>query len=150
MICVEYAIYNQKYHDALDIYNSILLEQEALFSETQPKSFQYDQDKVQSTPSNPLEKYIEKKEEKKIDERLHGAEFLLQSRERLLNAKRDELIQSKNITDLIYRYNKIDGIKTSHIAEMMGYSTSQVYRILSKIEQKAKDATKCEQMRKTK
>ena len=144
MICVEYEIYKDLFNDSLRLYNRILREQEELFAITQPKSMKYDSEKVQSTPSNLVEKYLQLKEEKKIDERLAETKAMLKEREILLKNKKIELMESKNIHDLIYRYKFIDEIKVSHIAEMMGYSTSQVYRILDEIKKKTKDATKCE------
>ena len=136
MICVEYALCYQKYKDALDIYKSIMEEQEQLFNMTQPKSVRYDKDRVQSTPPNLYEQYISKKEEKRIDERLNSAKELVNHREYLLEIKKKELIASKNVSDLIYRYKNIDNISPSHISEMMGYSMNHIYRILENINSK--------------
>lgn len=138
MICVEYALCYKKYKDALDIYKSILEEQEQLFNMTQPKSVRYDKDRVQSTPSNMYEQYIRKKEEKRIDERLNSAKELVSHREYLLEIKKKELIESKEVNDLIYRYKYIDNIAPSHISEMMGYSMNHIYRILENINSKIK------------
>ena len=145
MICVEYAIYNQEYRDALDNYHNILLEQEQIFNETQPKSFRYDRDKVQSNPVNPLEKYIEKKEARQIEERLKEARAIVIDRGFLLNAKKKELVESKNVNDLVYRYKYIEGIKTSHICDMLGYSKSQINKILLNIDNKTKSCVKMSQ-----
>ena len=144
MVCVEYEVYKELFNDALRLYNSILREQEELFQMTQPKAIKYNKDKVQSTPTNLLEKYMALKDEKKIDERLEETKQVLKSRENLMKKKKNELIESKNISDLIYRYKFLEEIKVSHIAEMMGYSQSQVYRILDEISKKIKDAKKCE------
>ena len=146
MICVEYAVNLQEYREALNLYRDILREQEALFTQTQPKSFQYDFDKVQSMPSNPLEAYMERKEARQIDERLKEAEKIINDRELLMVAKRNELINSHATHDLIYRYKYIDLISIDHIAEMLGYSKSQIYRVLNKINKNIKDATKCENL----
>ncbi len=146
MICVEYAICSIEYQNALDLYRDILREQEALFTETQPKSFRYDTDKVQSMPSNPLEKYIERREERQIDERLEQATKLINDRELLMRAKRRELIESHATHDLIYRYKYIDLISIDHIAEMLGYSRSQVYRVLAKIQKSLKEGTQCDKV----
>lgn len=146
MICVEYAVNLQEYREALNLYRDILREQEALFTQTQPKSFRYDTDKVQSMPSNPLEAYMERKEARQIDERLKEAEKIINDRELLMVAKRNELINSHATHDLIYRYKYIDLISIDHIAEMLGYSKSQVYRVLNKINKNIKDATKCDKL----
>ena len=145
MKCVEYILLEKKYKDAFEIYESILAEQERLFIMTQPKSMRYDQDRVQTTPSNVLETYITKKEEKRIDSKLRKAKCILKKRESLLEDKKRELILSREIPDLIYRYRYIENIKCSHIAEMLGYSQSQIYRIIDGIFEEAK---RCEQMRK--
>lgn len=147
MICVEYAILQREYDRAFKLYNSIITEKEQLFMITQPSAIEYDKDKVQTTPKNPLETYIEQKEAKRIDQRLEEAKTLLYDRDYLLKAKKRELVASKVLDDLIFRYKNIDGIKVSHIAEMLGFSTSQVYRILHQIDKKIKLATKCDKMR---
>ena len=148
MICVDYAICERDYQRAFKTYNSIIEENEQLFEQTQPSAIAYDKDRVQSTPKNPLETYIQQKEAKKIDARLEEAKRILYERDFLLKAKKRELIESKVIDDLIFTYKNIDGIKVSNIAKMLGFSTSQVYRILDQINDKIKLATKCDKMRK--
>ena len=65
----------------------------------------------------------------------------MEDREHLLKIKLEELRASNNVEDKIYLLRFIDRVRVFRIAKMIGYSESQVYRILEKI------IGKCEKMR---
>lgn len=145
MVYLEYEKYRIRYLETQRAYDEILSEKEALFQRTQPQAIKYDKEHVDGGEThNLLEEYIEKKEEKRIDERLAEVKSLLEDRERLLRLKLDELRASKYLEDKIYYYRYIERIRAFKIARMINYSESQVYRILQKIERKT---GRCEKMR---
>ena len=65
----------------------------------------------------------------------------MEDREHLLKIKLEELRASNNVEDKIYLLRFIDRVRVFRIAKMIGYSESQVYRILEKI------ICQCEKMR---
>lgn len=145
MIYIEYEVYKTKYKETQSIYDEILTEKERIFQKTQSKAIRYDVEKVSSgTYSNILDNYIVEKDEKRIDERLEEVKSLLDDRERLLKLKEKELRESKALYDKIYRMHYLDRMKPYRISEFIGYSKSQIYRILDKIDKNIKDATKCD------
>lgn len=141
MVFLEYEEYKRQYLETQRIFNSILMEQEELFTRTQPNAVRYDKDRVQTSPSNSqFDDYISQKESRRIDERLKEAKTLLEDREYILHKKEDELRQSMDIHDVIYLYKFVDGMSVNKIAKKLNYSISQIYRYIQIIE----DATKCE------
>lgn len=142
MVYLEYEVYRTQYFETQRMYHAVLCEKEALFQKTQPQAITYDKEKVSGgVGSNPLEEYVERKEERKIDERLSEVKSLLEDREHLLKIKLEELRASNNVEDKIYLLRFIDRVRVFKIAKMIGYSESQVYRIIEKI------IAKCEKMR---
>ena len=145
MLYIEYEIYKSKYKETQQIYDEILTEKERIFQKTQGKAIRYDIERVSGGEySNVLDNYIIEKDEKRIDQRLDEVKSLLNDRERLLSLKEQELRNSKILYDKIYRMSYLDHIKPYKISEYIGYSKSQIYRILEKIERNIKNATKCD------
>ena len=139
MLYIEYYNYWQSYKATQERYNEILMEKEELFQQTQAKAITYDRDKVQGGAiNNTLETYIEKKDERKIDERLEEAKSILDDRERLLKIKETELRASNHLHDKVYCMRYIDFISPYKIAKMLNYSKSEIYRILEKIDKNTK------------
>lgn len=132
-----YLIYEQakrKYQDALKSYEDILDEKEALFNRTQPRSMQYDAERVDGgTSVNSFDEYLIKKEERQIDERLSEAERLLHQRNQLLQIAKVRLYTSQSVEDKIYIQRIIEKKQIYKVSSKVGYSQSQVFRILKKI-----------------
>lgn len=134
MIYTIYEEYKNKYYDTQREYDIILTEKEKLFMLTQPSAVKFDKEPVSGgITQNVFEKYLMLKEEKRIDQRLEEIKSILDDRERLLKLKEQELKDSTNIQDKIYRYRYIDKLKVYKIAKMVGYSEPQIYRILKTI-----------------
>ena len=134
MLYEEYEIYKSKYYDTQREYDKILTEKEKLFMITQPSAVKFDKEKVFGGPTeNTFDRYLILKEEKKIEQRLEEIKSILDDRERLLKLKEQELKESTDVRDKIYRYRYIDKMKIYKISKLVGYSDPQVYRILKSI-----------------
>lgn len=137
MIYAIYEEYKNKYYETQKEYNNILNEKEKLFMITQPSSSKFDKERVSGGSSdNTFDRYLILKEEKKIEQRLKEIRSILNDRERLLKLKEEELKESTDIKDKIYRYRYIDKLKVYKISKLVGYSEAQVYRFLDEIRRK--------------
>ena len=137
MIYAIYEEYKNKYYETQKEYNNILNEKEKLFMITQPSSSKFDKERVSGGSSdNTFDRYLILKEEKKIEQRLKEIRSILDDRERLLKLKEEELKESTDIKDKIYRYRYIDKLKVYKISKLVGYSEAQVYRFLDEIRRK--------------
>lgn len=142
MLYVEYEKYLNRYRSTQAKVDEILTEKEAIFLKTQTQGIRYDLEKITGGAyTNIFESYVINLEKKKIDERLQEAKSLLEERKMLLDLKERELRNSKELYDKIYRMRYIDNLSPYNIGERIGYSTSQVYRILDKINKILKNAT---------
>lgn len=134
MICVEYEDLLRAYKNTQTAINDVLMEKERLFTKTQPNAIRYDKDSVQSSvDSTMMESYVIALDEKDIEKRLKHLKSILKDREELLAIKEKELRQSRDKWDEIYCQFKFDGISPEKIARGMGYSKSQIYRILNTV-----------------
>lgn len=142
MLYVEYEKYLNRYSSAQAKVDEILTEKESIFLKTQTQGIRYDLEKITGGAyTNIFESYVINLEKKKIDERLQEAKSLLEERKMLLDMKERELRNSKELYDKIYRMRYIDNLSPYNIGERIGYSTSQIYRILDKINKILKNAT---------
>lgn len=145
MIYLEYEAARKRYQEALNGVNRVLDEADELFSMTQPKGVKTDSERVSGgKQENVFEAYLIEKERRCIDQRLIEAKSLLEERKYILKLKEQELRTSKDVNDRIYKYKYLDGLKGWQVAKMIGYSKSQIYRILSMMGQEIKNATKCD------
>lgn len=143
MLYLEYEEQKQRYNATYAEFEAILSEKETLFAQTQLQAVDYGKDRVSgSSGVNAFERYIIAKEKARIDERLAEARSLLNDRREILDAKEKELRKSPWVTDRVYLYKKIERRRVFWIAKRMNYSKSQIYRILKKIDDNIKDATK--------
>jgi len=150
---LEYEQYKAKYLDVVEIFNELLTEKTGIIGKVLPKAITYDKD-ITTTgvpDDNPLESYVMELEKSKVDIRLDQTRKILEDRKMLLDFKEQELRRSQETYDRIYCMRFLDGLGAGHIAGVMHFSKSQVYRIIDQIEKKlgikTKDATKCDKMR---
>lgn len=140
------------YEEYEDIWNKIrkkekelfelINKRDELFIKTQPKSSNFDKEKVDSKSTrNMMEEYVIQKEY--YNERIMQLNIALDDIYQVLKRKRDELRQSKNVYDRIYYYFCIERLTIYKISNLTNYSQSQVYRKLKKMGVKVKDAKKC-------
>lgn len=144
MLYLDYERLKGKYINAQKTYNEILSEKERLFAKTQPKAIKFDRESVGGGKPYTIDDYLVEIEQKGINERLDQAWMILNERKSVLWVKEQELRASKSLHDQIYKYRYLDSMRPYRIASRIGYSESQVYRILKIIEHNLKDARKCE------
>lgn len=138
MIYLEYHLLKQRYKDALTLVDSILTEQEEIFTKALPNAISYEEKVVTSKSGNVLESYVIAKEKRHIDERLVEAKRILAERKSLLKEKESELRDSKQIYDVIYTLRYIDRMPVWKICRSTHYSDRQVYRIMNAIRKEIK------------
>ena len=145
MVYLDYELLKTKYLETLERYDEIIGEKETLWQITQPKAIQTDKEKVDGGgQSNPFDTYLIKKEQQHIDEKLMEIKSVLKERKELLKIMEEDLRNSKALHDRIYRMRYLDHWRVTLIAQRVGYSESQIYRILEMIDLQIKDARKCE------
>lgn len=145
MLYLDYEILKSKYLEIRMVWDALMSEKEMLFSKTLPTAIQLDKERVSGgIQSNSFDDYLIKKEQLHLDEQLLEAESIIVSREKMLKMKESELRSSRNLHDRIYVMRYIDRSRVINIAKRIGYSESQIYRILETIDEKIKHATKCE------
>lgn len=143
MLYMEYEDYKRQYKETQRQYNDILNEKEKLFQITQPNAVDTEREKVMGgSPKNNFDQYLILKEQQRIDERLAEVKALLIDREQLLKLKREELRQSQEPEDMVYRLRYIDRMRIEKIAKSIHYSEAQIYRILRIIRGNVKDDRK--------
>ena len=141
MLFLDYEKFKISYHAIQTQYNDILSEKEELFSATQPRSVRYDREKVSGgVHDDSFARYLIKKEQLKLDERLAEVERLLDARAKLMESKLNELKTSKDTLDRVYWYRFILGLKVKEIAQILNYSEPQIYKYVQKIKGILSDA----------
>jgi len=139
MLYIQYNDYKNKYHNAQKEYDEIISEKEKLFAATQPQATVYDKEKVNGgSPSNVFDEYLIQKEKQNIESRLSEARSILNERKRLLTDKQEELLQSKNDYDILYRYKYIDNLRVRVICRKMAYCRASIYNMLNEIRKNIK------------
>lgn len=134
MIYIEYEELKQKYYEAQKKYDELLQEKEDLFAMTQPNSLSYDKEKVSGGKNDsPFDKYLIRKEQTKIEERLAEARINLADRKVLTNLKQEELEKSEHLHDKVYVRRYIEREKIKRIARELMYSEPHIKRILKQI-----------------
>lgn len=122
---------------------SILDEQEVLIQRVLPKSSlaEHEREFLPNSPTTggkaltrKAEEYAIEVERRKIKERLAEAREILSDRKLLLQIKEEELRKSRDIYNMIYTCKWVDGMKAEAIIDTTGYSRSQVYNIINRLE----------------
>ena len=135
MIYLDYEAARLRYERARGVVNEILTEQEELFRMTQPGAIRYDKEKVDGgSAPDMFEKYLSKKAELKIDERLDEAREICDGRRHEMKELEDELRASKDARDRIYLLRYVEHVRVYKIASSVHFSEAHVYRILRKID----------------
>lgn len=143
MLYEEYEEFKRQYKETQRQYNDILNEKEKLFQITQPQAVNTEKEKVMGgSPKNNFDQYLILKEQQRIDERLEEVKALLMDREQLLKLKKEELRQSQEPEDMVYRLRYIERMRIEKIAKTIHYSEAQIYRILRIIRGNVKDDRK--------
>ena len=143
LIYLEYERLKVKYKEAYSNYDDIIAEKERLFEMTQPHGIRYDGERVSGGANkNPFDEYLIAKEQSRIDERLEEARAILEDRKQILDAKKRDLRESKDVYDKIYRLKFIERWKICRIATFVSYSEPQIYRIIRSIKRRIKDDSK--------
>lgn len=131
---IQYERSKLKYLIAQNNYEELIKEKEDLFATTQPKGQRYDQDRVSGGCSdNAFDRYVIRKDETRIEERLKEARSIVEDRKRLLEMKRAELEDSEEVIDKVYYLKYIKREKNKDIADAIGYGPAQTARLLRQI-----------------
>ena len=134
MIFQEYERLKKQFDNMQKICEQILTEKEKYFTRTQPNAIRYDKVSVTGgKKDNCFDEYLAECEKHKINQRLDEAIKIMQARGELLRLKEIELRASKDLNDIIYTMKFLDHAKPKTIAMALGYSESQIYRILEKM-----------------
>lgn len=137
MVYIEYERLKKQYEFMQGICDQILREKERYFTKTQPNAIRYDRLNVKGgKKDNSFDEYLDDCDRHKIDQRLDEAIKTLKARAELVAIKEEQLRKSKELEDIVYTMKFIDSAKTKTIAMALGYSESQVYRIIEKIQKK--------------
>lgn len=146
MIYIEYEVLVQAQQRTVRAYEAVLEEQERLFEMTQPQGVDYQGDRVQSSPtSTAIDRYVEAKEKAGIDRRKAELMEVIGERDELIRLKKNELYASQRLEDRVYRMRILERAKVPEIARKTHYTRSQIYRILRRMSERIKDATKCDE-----
>ena len=125
-----YEIFKSKYLDAQQKLNAIIEEKENLFSRTQPKS--PNSDKMPSSESeNAFDSYLIAKEKTKIDQRIKEMQKIVDERRSLLRQKEQELYESKDLCDKIYRMKYLESKTVPDLMRKLHFGRTQIYKFIS-------------------
>ena len=125
-----YEIFKRKYLDAQQKLNAIIEEKENLFSRTQPKSPNWD--KMPSSESeNAFDSYLIAKEKTKIDQRIKEMQKIVDERRSLMRQKEQELYESKDLCDKIYRMKYLESKTVPDLMRKLHFGRTQIYKFIS-------------------
>ena len=125
-----YEVFKSKYLDAQQKLNAIIEEKENLFSRTQPKSPNWD--KMPSSESeNAFDSYLIAKEKAKIDQRIKEMQKIVDERRSLLRQKEQELYESKDLCDIIYRMKYLESKTVPDLMRKLHFGRTQIYKFIS-------------------
>ena len=139
MVYPDYIKIKSKFFTLQKKFEELLLTKEKIFADCLPSGIRYDKDVVQTTPSDPMIRYVENLEE--VNNKIAQTREALKDWEILLKLKERELRESKVINDRIYVMKYLDQISVSRISGILNYSKRQTYRIIGKIEKMSQNDT---------
>ena len=100
-----------------------------------PRAIRYDADRVQTSVMDVMSDKLAQIAD--LSEMIAAAKEIMEYRHEILKMKQQELRASRIVEDRIYVYYFLDGMGVRRIAGRVGYSRSQVFRILKKMRQNA-------------
>ena len=112
MLYFEYEKYKKKYIKVQEAYEALLTERENII--TSKTGFERIDD---------IEKSIRALKQSLID------------RKKVLDSKKEDVLNSHSVEDIVYRMRYIERVKVNRIAKCIHYSETQTYRILNKIDE---------------
>ena len=125
-----YEIFKSKYLDAQQKLHAIIEEKENLFSRTQSKSPNWD--KMPSSESeNAFDSYLIAKEKTKIDQRIKEMQKIVDERRSLMRQKEQELYESKDLCDKIYRMKYLESKTVPDLMRKLHFGRTQIYKFIS-------------------
>lgn len=134
MVYVQYEHMKIKYLKAQSNYEELIKEKENLFAITQPTAQKLDREKVLGGKTeNAFDKYMVRKEDERIEERLAEARTIVADRKYLLDLKRTELEESNDVYDKVYYLKYIKRNRVRQIANKINYSQAQTNRLIKEI-----------------
>lgn len=137
MVYKDYQEAQAIYETALKRYSGLLKKQQRLFAKTQLKGVRYDGVRVQSSKASYNDTLAALAD---IDLDIKRQQEAVLSCKMLLDGRLQQLTASRETDDMIYKLHFIDGMGVRRIASRVGYSRSQVYRIIRKMRQNATKA----------
>lgn len=137
MIWEEYEAQKARYSDAQKQYAELVEQKEVIFQKTQPSAVRYDKDVVTGGGAeNPLEAYAIQIE--RLEMRLSLAHTIVENNAYLLKRKREDLMDSPDFRDKVYRMRYLQRMRVVKIAEIVHYSEPTVWRTLRQIAKERK------------
>ena len=125
-----YEIFKGKYLDAQQKLHAIIEEKENLFSRTQPKSPNWDK-MPYSESENAFDSYLIAKERTKIDLRIKEMQKIVDERRSLMRQKEQELYESKDLCDKIYRMKYLESKTVPDLMRKLHFGRTQIYKFIS-------------------
>ena len=127
----------EKYTEAQIHYADLLSQKEEIFQRTQPSAVRFDKDVVSGGGGeNPLEAYAIQIE--RIEMRLGLAHEIVENRAFLLKHAREELMESPDFRDKVYRMRFLQRMRVQKIADAVHYSEPTIWRTLRQIQKERK------------
>ena len=133
MVYLEYAECKMQYDEAIRMFGNLIKDRERLFTLTQPKSMNYGSEKViESHEKNKLDEYMIALEE--VEHKIDVCKRTIEDQGMILKIRLNQLIKSDDRLDLVYYQRKVKHKSISDIINELGYSRTQLYRYLDKID----------------
>ena len=139
MVYPEYLKIKSSFYAHQKRFEELLLSKEKIFADILPSGIRYDKDVVQTSPNDPMLKYVENLED--VEKKIAQTREALKDWEILLSIKERELRESKAMQDRVYVMRYLDSISVSRISSILCYSKRQIYRTIGKIEKLAQNGT---------
>lgn len=114
-------------------YERLLSTKEDIFSMTQPQGISYKEKVKGGGINDSFNKYLEKKEELRLDERIEEITSLISARKVTIDRLKKELENSTELKDQIYYLKNIKKCKVSEIITEVGVSRSTYNRLIREI-----------------
>lgn len=131
MVYPEYQEALQLYRQSQQKYSRLVDRKEELIYQVMPSGIRYDKDKVQTSTTDWISAVLAKLVD--VNTELEAAKEVMTDRRYLLEIKKKDLEESTLVEDQIYVMYYLRGMKVHRIARKIGYSKSQIFRILEKM-----------------